>query len=332
MLTARAFWTVGEGLGEIREETLAPPGPGEVLVEALFSGVSRGTESLVLRGLVPASERERMRAPFQAGAFPFPVKYGYLSVGRVVRGAPDLEGRVVFCLHPHQSRYVVPATAVVPVPDRVDPARAVLAGNMETALNAIWDASLGPGDRVAVVGAGVVGALVAYLAARVVGCGVELVDVLPERAELARTLGASFATPEHATPDADVVFHASATAEGLATAITIAGVESTIVELSWYGARAPAVPLGGAFHSRRLTLRSSQVGALPAARRARWTARRRLELAVSLLADPALDALVDGECTLEELPRVLPRLARGLCQRVRYSEPPCSPSGSASTS
>lgn len=331
MLTAHAFWITAEGSGEIRQEILAPPGPGEVLVETLYSGISRGTESLVLYGRVPPGERERMRAPFQAGTFPYPVKYGYLNVGRVQRGPPELEGRVVFCLFPHQSRYVVPASSVVPVPADVDPGRAVLAGNMETAVNATWDAAVRVGDRVAVVGGGVVGALLAYLVGRVAGCRVELVDVRSERAQLASALGVAFASPEAATPEADVVFHASGAPSGLATAISLAGTEATIVEASWYGDGLVPVPLGGAFHSRRLTIRSSQVGALPPAQRPRWTPRRRMELALSLLADPVLDALVDGESAFEDLPDVLPGLSGGLCHRLRYSPAGCSPSASATT-
>ena len=319
MLTARAFWMVGEGVGEIREEAFAPPGPSEVLVETLYSAVSRGTESLVFHGRVPASEHERMRAPHQAGAFPFPVKYGYLNVGRVVLGPSELRGREVFCLYPHQTRYVVAADAVVPLPPGVPPARAVLAGNLETAINGLWDAEVKVGDRVAVVGAGVVGALVAYLAGRIPGCRVELVDVEPARARLAAALGVAFAAPGAAQTDADVVLHTSGAPEGLRTALALAGTESTIVEMSWYGQGTTEVHLGGAFHSRRLTLRSSQVGGLPPSQRPRWSPRRRLELALSLLTDPVLDVLLEEESSFDDLPTVLPQLTSCLCHRVRYS-------------
>jgi 2-desacetyl-2-hydroxyethyl bacteriochlorophyllide A dehydrogenase len=319
-LRARAFWSIAPGVGELRDEPLRAPGAGEVLVEAWYSGISRGTESLVLAGRVPASEHERMRAPHQAGAFPFPVKYGYQSVGRVVEGASELAGRMVFCLYPHQSRYVVPAADVIALPDGIAPARAVLAGNLETAVNGVWDARLLVGDRVAVVGGGVVGCLVAYLAARVPGCDVELIDVLPARARVAAALAVAFASPDRARPDADVVFNTSGSPAGLTTALSLAGHEATVVDMSWYGDRPVELPLGGAFHSRRLTIRSSQVGGLPAPQRARWTHRRRLALALSLLADPALDALIDGESAFNELPAVLPRLAASLslCHRVRY--------------
>jgi threonine dehydrogenase-like Zn-dependent dehydrogenase len=188
----------------------------------------------------------------------------------------------------------------------VPPARGVLAANCETALNGVWDGELRLGDRVAVVGAGVVGSLVAWLA-RCSGCDVELVDLEPSRAPIATALGVAFAAPERARPDADRVIHASGSPAGLKTALALAGTEATVLEMSWYGDRAVELGLGGAFHSRRLTIRSSQVGALPPAQRPRWNHRRRLEYALSLLADPALDVLIDGECTLDELPAVLPR-------------------------
>ncbi len=319
---AEAYWVVGEGRGEIRGETLPAPAPGQALVDALYSGVSRGTELLVHRGQVPVSERERMRAPHQAGEFPFPVKYGYSSVGRVRIGPDALLGREVFCLHPHQSAYVVDAAALVPLPPGVPGARAVLAANMETAVNALWDAELKAGDRVAVVGAGVVGLLVAYLAARHPGAEVELVDVDPEKAEPARALGLDLVAPERARSGADVVVHASGAPAGLQTALALAAAEAVVLELSWYGSARVSLPLGESFHALRLRLRSSQVGSLPPAQRPRWTHRRRLELALRLLADERLDRLIDARAPFRELPRVMQQLASGelraLCHLIDY--------------
>jgi len=319
---ARAFWVAAPGVGEIRREPLPRPGPGDVVVRALYSGISRGTEALVFRGEVPASEVARMRAPFQAGDFPAPVKYGYASVGVVESGPPTLAGRTVFCLHPHQTRYVVPAEAAHVLPDDVPAARAVLAANLETAINGVWDGAPRVGDRVAVIGGGVVGCLVAWLAGRIPGCRVELVDTNGERAAIASRLGIGFATPDRATPEADLVFHASGVPEGLATALRLAAFEAVVVEMSWYGDRAVPVPLGEAFHSRRLTLRASQVGAVAARQRSRWPHRRRLALALALLADPCLDGLVTGESPFEALPEVMAASARGpgrtLCHRVAY--------------
>ncbi len=288
-------------------------------MRTLFSGVSRGTESLVFHGRVPVSERQRMRAPFQEGDFPAPVKYGYACVGIVEDGEPRLQGKTVFALHPHQSRFIVPAAAAYAVPDGVVPERAILAANLETAINGLWDAQLQIGDRVSVVGGGAVGCLAAWLAARVAGCDVELVDVR-SRASVADRLGVRFASPDAAAGERDVVVHASATESGLRQALALAGFEATIVELSWYGDRPVSVPLGEAFHARRLTFKSSQVGHVAATRRARWDNRRRLSLALSLLTDASLDAVISGESDFESLPAVMATLATGdaLCHRVRY--------------
>ena len=320
---ARAFWTVAPGSGEIRAETLpVTTTTDDVVVRALFSGVSRGSESLVFHGGVPPEEYQRMRAPFQMGDFPGPLKYGYASVGRVESGPAELAGRTVFCLFPHQTAYVVPATAVHVVPDDVPAARAVLAANMETALNGVWDARVLPGDRVTVVGGGTVGCLVAWLAGQIPGCDVQLVDIALDRAGIAQLLGMSFAPPATALGARDVVIHASGAPAGLDTALSLAGFESTVVELSWYGNRAVTASLGKAFHAQRLTLKSSQVGHVPAERRARWTYARRLATALALLRDPALDALITSECAFDDLPGVMPTLtsaaSRALCHRVRY--------------
>jgi len=322
---AEACWLVEPGRAEIRREPLREPGPGELRVRTLHSAVSRGTEGLVFRGEVPSAEAERMRAPFQQGDFPAPVKYGYASVGIVEAGPAPWCGRTVFCLHPHQTRYVVPVQAVHEVPAAVPAARAVLAANLETAINALWDAAPRVGDRIAVVGGGVVGLLVAWLAARVPGTEVEVVDVRRERRAPAEALGTRFAEPADATPGVDLVLHASGHPEGLATALRLAGFEATVLELSWYGSRPVAVPLGAAFHSQRLTIRSTQVGHVATAQRARWSHRRRMALALSLLAEPVLDTLLTDHAPFAELPAVLARLSMPagapltLCQRIDYA-------------
>jgi threonine dehydrogenase-like Zn-dependent dehydrogenase len=321
MRDARAFWTVAPGRGEIRAHRLREPAPGEVLVRTVASAISRGSESLVFRGEVPESEWQRMRCPFQDGKFPAPVKYGYSAVGVVEDGPAELLGHRVFCLHPHQDRFIVPEEAAIEVPDDVPDRRATLAANMETAINGLWDAAPGPGDRIAVIGAGVVGSLVAALAARLPGAEVELIDIDPARKGIASALGCRFASPRAASPEADLVIHASGAPEGLATAMSIAGFEATVLEMSWYGSRIVPLALGGAFHSRRLTVRSSQVGALPAARRQRWSHRRRLELALRLLRDPVYEVLLSGESCFAELPESMPHLAAStgaLCHTLRY--------------
>ena len=319
---ARAFWTIAPGRGEIRDEPLAAPTAGELVLRTLYSGISRGTEALVFQGRVPTSEFQRMRAPFQSGEFPGPVKYGYASVGRVEEGPGELRDRDAFVLYPHQTRYIVPADAVHVLPEGVPAARAVLAANLETAVNGLWDAPPQVGDRIGVIGAGTVGCLVAWLAGRVPGCDVELVDINPQRASIARALGVRFASPDAASSNADLVIHASGSGAGLELALRVAGFEATIVEMSWYGDQIVPVELGAAFHAQRLTLKSSQVGSVPPSRRARWNARRRMQLALSMLRHAELDAVITGESDFEQLPGVMADLAAGrmdaVCHRVRY--------------
>ena len=319
---ARAFWVVSPGRGELRAEDLPLPVAGEVLVRALYSAVSRGSESLVFHGRVPASEHQRMRCPYQVGEFPGPLKYGYSNVGVVQSGSAALSGQLVFCLFPHQSAYVVPAHAVLPVPDGLPAERAVLAANMETAINAVWDAAPRLGDRVTVVGAGVVGCLCAYLLGRHPGVSVELVDLRAERAEIARAFGVRFARPENAQPERDLVVHASGSEAGLRTSLQLAGAGATVLELSWFGDLSVSLPLGAAFHVRRLSLRSSQVGTVSPRARARFDHRTRLALALELCKDPLLDRLIDAESRFEQLPETMLQLTlpggHSLCHRLRY--------------
>jgi 2-desacetyl-2-hydroxyethyl bacteriochlorophyllide A dehydrogenase len=321
---ARAFWVREPGVGEIRSAPLAAAGPDDVLVRTLRSGISRGTEALVFGGRVPPSQHAVMRAPFQEGEFPGPVKYGYLNVGVVEIGPRRLLGRTVFCLFPHQTAYVVPAGSVVVVPDDVPPERAVLAGTVETAVNALWDAAPLVGDRIAVVGAGMVGCCVARLLARFPGTRVTLVDVDPARAGIAARLGVDFALPADAPAGRDLVVHASATSQGLQLAVDLLAREGTVLELSWYGDTPVTVALGGAFHSQRLAIRASQVGQVAPSRRGTRTTGDRLALALELLGDPAFDALLTGSSRFDELPEIMPRLADGriaaLCHTVTYDE------------
>jgi threonine dehydrogenase-like Zn-dependent dehydrogenase len=316
MSHAHAFWLSAPGRGEIRPISLPEPGSGDVVVRALRSGVSRGTETLAFRGAVPP------RAPFQEGEFPGPVKYGYLSVGAVEEGPAELRGRTVFCLYPHQTAYVVPAGAVTVVPEGVPLSRAVLAGTVETAVNALWDAAPLVGDRVAVVGAGMVGCCVARLLARFPAVEVTLVDVDVSRAEVAAALEVGFARPEDAVGGCDLVVHTSATSAGLQRSLELLAPEATVLDLSWYGDEEVRLSLGGAFHSGRLGLRASQVGTVSPARSGRHTTGDRLALALELLRDPAFDALLSGESRFDELPAVMARLAAGelsaLCHTITY--------------
>ncbi|MGZ4168629.1 MAG: zinc-dependent alcohol dehydrogenase [Solirubrobacteraceae bacterium] len=319
---AQAFWLREPGCGEIRPVALPEPGPDQVLVRTVRSGVSRGTETLVFRGGVPPAQYAAMRAPFQEGEFPGPVKYGYLNVGAVQRGPAELRGRTVFCLYPHQTAYVVPAAAVTVVPEGVPPARAVLAGTVETAVNALWDAAPLLGDHVTVVGAGMVGCCVARVLSQFPAVQVTLVDVDAGRATVADALGVHFALPADAADGRDLVVHASATSAGLQRSLELLAPEGTVLDLSWYGDLEVTLSLGGAFHSRRLGIRASQVGTLSPARSGRRTTAERLALALELLRDPAFDALVTGQSRFCELPDVMSRLAAGslpaLCHTITY--------------
>jgi threonine dehydrogenase-like Zn-dependent dehydrogenase len=322
-ISAQALWYVGPGKAELRAEPLAPLADGQVRVRAVASALSRGTERLVFAGRVPESEYERMRAPFMSGAFPFPVKYGYAMVGRIEEGPADVKGRLCFALYPHQTVFNLAAENIVSLPESLPPERAVLAANMETALNATWDAAPGPAGRIAVVGAGVLGLLVARLCARLPGTSVTVVDIEPSRARIAAKLNLAFAAPDGAPRDCDLVVHTSASEAGLRTALNLAGNEATVLELSWYGANDVRVPLGGAFHSRRLKLVSSQVGQVAPSRRAQVTHRDRLGAALDLLAaDAALDTLIAPPVAFPDLPAKLPEILNPtsgvLCQLIRY--------------
>jgi NADPH:quinone reductase-like Zn-dependent oxidoreductase len=321
---ARAFWLQTPGCGEIRPVRLPERGRDDVVVRTVRSGISRGTETLVFRGGVPPRERVRMRAPFQEGDFPGPVKYGYLNVGAVEEGPAELRGRTVFCHYPHQTVYVVPARAVSVVPDGVPPARAVLAGTVETAVNALWDAAPLVGDRVAVVGAGMVGCCVARLLHLFPATQVTLVDIDHDRADVAAALGVAFALPDDAEGERDLVVHTSATSAGLQRSLDLLAPEGTVVDLSWYGDAEVRLLLGGAFHAGRLRIHSSQVGTVAPARAARRTPADRLALALDLLRDPAFDVLLTGESRFDELPEVMAGLAAGslsaLCHTITYGE------------
>ncbi|WP_434085977.1 zinc-dependent alcohol dehydrogenase [Methylocystis iwaonis] len=323
--SARALWAEEARVARIRAAPIRAPRADEALVATLWSGISRGTERLVFEGRVPPSEYDRMRAPMQEGNFPFPVKYGYCAVGQVEEGPADWLGKIVFCLHPHQDRFVAPTAMLRSVPASTPARRATLAANMETALNAIWDSGAGPGDRIIVIGAGVLGLLISAVAARLPGAEVSVVDVEPSREGIASRLGATFISPSQLRDSkiqADVVFHTSASAQGLALALESAGLEAAVVEVSWFGAAAPAIPLGAAFHANRLRLLSSQVGQVSPSRRPRWSYARRLDKALELLADPRFDDLLSREIAFEDLPQELPSIlapdAKGLGAVVRY--------------
>ena len=317
-----ALWYVGDERVELRAVDTSALQKDHVRIAAHTSGLSRGTERLVLQGRVPTTEHLRMRCPHQDGDFPFPVKYGYAMVGVIEDGPKARIGETVFLLHPHQRHICVPIADVHTVPQDVPPRRAALAANMETALNVTWDAGAAPGDRMLIVGGGVLGLLIAGIAARIPGTVVTVADIDATRAPVAEKLGAAFALPSAAPSDQDIVIHTSGTAEGLALALLSAGMEARIVEASWYGDKTVSVSLGEAFHSRRLQIVSSQVGALPAHKRVRWTHARRMAAALDLLRDACFDALITGEIAFADAPARVPQIlsdSTGLMTVLRYT-------------
>lgn len=327
-MDATAFWS-DHGTGRLLTETLPAVGPNDLRIRTCFSAISKGTETLVFNGAVPISEYERMRAPFQEGTFDGPVKYGYCNVGIVEHGPADWMEQAVFCLYPHQDRYVVPQERVYRLPADLPLERAVLAANMETCVNALADAGLdreingGSAFSVSIIGAGLVGCLMAHLA-KTHGHAVELIDINPDRQGMADVLGVSFSTPENAQTDREVIVHTSASNAGLVQALNLAALEGLIVEMSWFGTTQAKLPLGEAFHSKRLTIRSSQVGHIAPARQASWTYATRFAHALECLKAPELDALITDESPFEALPEVMAQLSRGeatpLCHRIRYSD------------
>ena len=321
---ATAFWVERPGVGVLRSEDVRDPEPGELLVRTVCTGISRGSESLVFRGEVPSGEHERMRAPFQEGDFPGPVKYGYLNVGVVESGNPGRRGHAVFTLFPHQSAFIVPESAVTLIPEGVPARRAVLAGAVETAVNVLWDAAPLVGDTITVVGAGMIGCAVARLARGIPGSDVVLVDVDRSKAAVCERLGVAYAHPEDAPLDRDLVVDASASEEGLRFALAAAVTEGEVIVASWFGDRPVSLPLGGDFHSRRLTIRSSQVGMVSPRRRGSRSTRDRLALALWLLRDPAFDALLTDSSSWRELPEVMAAVADGsspgLCHTIDWKD------------
>lgn len=316
-MRARALWFESPGVAALRDEPLAEPGEGELRVRAICSGISAGTERLVLMGEVPEEARAQMALAAMRGSFALPIAYGYATVGVVEALGPGVDaarlGERVFLFHPHQDVLVSAASALRSLPSAPPPERLVLAPNLETAVNAVWDAGVGLGDRVLVSGLGVVGLLIAWLCRRAGAGAVIGVDPEEARRDLARALGATrtlaAATPEEIAP-ADHLIEASGTPAALGALVADAGPEAKITVVSWYGRGEVPLPLGGLFHPHRVTLRSSQVGQLDPARRGRWDHARRWALVGELLGEPALDALIAPPVPLSAAPALYARLAR----------------------
>lgn len=308
--SSRQYWTEAAHTGALREVPVPQPAPGELLIETLHSGISRGTESLVHRGEVPAAITELMQAPFQLGALPFPVSHGYLNVGVVRQGRSELIGQTVFTLAGHREHVVVPEAAAHVLPEGCPPQRALFAGIGEVGLNGLWEGPVMIGDRVAVVGGGLIGLTTALLASKMALQRLQVVEVDAERRTFIRDLGLDAVAPEQADLDNDVVLHSSSSSAGLATSLRLAGDDAVIVEQSWYGTGDQQVPLGADFHARRLRIVATQVGQVPGPRRMRRTRGQRLATALSML-DSRFDRLISGRSPLAQLPDVMQDVATG---------------------
>jgi len=320
MTNTTALWHLSEQESAIRSQSLPELKADKCRIESLFSLVSSGTESLVANGEVPTDLHDSMQVPYMEGDFSFPVKYGYSLVGKVVEGSHNLVGQQVHLLHPHQQHCVVNEADITIIPAGIPPQRAVLASNVETALNAIWDSRLSAGDRVLIIGMGLIGSLVARLASQFPATQVSVADTDPARLALAREQGFSQYEPSDAP--FDVAFHSSGSSAGLQTAIDAVGYEGKVIELSWYGTRSAEVKLGGSFHQQRKQIISSQVSQLPSHQQSRWDYRRRKQTVLNLLQDDGWDDFLTATVDFPEAPALFDKLRQGdrsqLSWTIRY--------------
>jgi len=280
----------------------------DVEIKSLYSLISTGTERLVAAGQVPISLHQKMRVPYMKGHFTFPLKYGYSLVGEV-QSEGAWQGQLVHLMHPHQDRLWVEEAALTLIPKGLSPKVATLASNMETALNAVWDSQVTVGDRVVIIGFGMIGALVTRLLSLLPAVQVYVVEVNEYRQELVQEMG--FNLLPKGMQDFDCSFHTSASSSGLQQAIDLVGEEGTIIELSWYGARETTVQLGGNFHYQRKRIISSQVGQISSTKIARWTYKRRKKLVFDLLKNPVFEAHLTQELSLSEAPAFFEQLRTG---------------------
>ncbi len=307
-MKARAVHFVAPRRVELRAVDLASPTGRRVLVATEYSGISSGTELLAYRGEMDPELPLDETLGALAGTFAYPFRYGYSAVGRVLRPAGALrEGQLVFAFHPHQDRFVVDACQAVPV-DGVDPRTATLYPLVETALQVCLDAAPRLGETVVVVGLGAVGILVAALLGRA-GAGVLGSEPLAARRATATAFGVRAVAPdqlgeavarETGGRGADLLVEASGNPEALAWSLALLAHEGVALVCSWYGTKPAVLPLGAAFHRRRLAIRSTQVSTLPAALTARWDRRRRAELAWRLVGELPLPVLATHEFPFEQ--------------------------------
>ena len=307
MRKARALWHTSASQSQIKEvELSANPA---CVVKSLYSLISTGTERLVSRGQVPHALYASMKVPYMEGEFSFPVKYGYSLVGEVQEGPEEILGKKVHLLHPHQDYCRVQASELTVLPGEVPPLRATLASNLETALNSIWDSGVSVGDRVLVVGFGIIGSLTARLLQSIAGVEVWVYDLDAQRSELASASG--FHIVDRMLYDFDIAFHCSSSSKGLQSCIDHIGFEGKVMEMSWYGEQAVELQLGGSFHQQRKQIISSQVSSIPSNHRARWDFNRRKAVVMELLKNPAYDQHLGEQVPFDKVPALFGNIRKG---------------------
>ena len=316
-ITTRALWHETTEHSTIRSVQI-PMDSSKVLVDARYSLISIGTELLVARGNVPPQLQVDMDVPYMEGDLMLPVKYGYSLVG-----VDTSTNTAVHLMHPHQDKCHVDRLSLFEIPDDVPLKRAALASNLETVLNATWDAAVSPGERVLIVGFGLIGSLIARVVADIPGVELIVAEVNPARARLASEMGfETIEIPLPASAPFDLAFNTSASGKGLQTALDMVGLEGRVIELSWYGNQQVSMSLGGEFHALRKRILSSQVSRIPAHMASRWNFKRRKEAVFRLLQNPAFDQHITHEITLDEAPLLFEQWRKqvpdGLGYVIRY--------------
>lgn len=315
---ASQLWFTAPFSVEVREVTLPAPAADEVVVRTRYSAVSAGTELLLYRGQMPGSMSLDATLSSLQQSSGYPLQYGYACVGEVQQTGrdvdPDWQGRQVFSFQPHASHFLATTDQLIAVPDDLSAQAAVFLPNMETAVNLVQDGQPLIGERVVVLGQGIVGLLLSGLLARFPLADLAAVEGQPDRQDLARTFGVKDVySPDEATravasssdgypamADADLIYEVSGQPEALNLAIALSGFASRIVIGSWYGSKRVPIDLGGKAHRNRLQLITSQVSTLAPGLSGRWDKQRRYHLAWDMIRATDTAQLITHNLPLEE--------------------------------
>ncbi|MEM1137565.1 MAG: zinc-binding alcohol dehydrogenase [Bacteroidota bacterium] len=306
-------WLVEKNLTQVTEN--------EVAIESMYSLVSLGTERTITTQLLTKEIAARMVVPYMRGTFQNEFTYGYSLVGRIIDGEKDLIGKVIHVMHPHQNYAVVKTQDIFFIPEQMNPKLATLVSNMETAVNAIWDANVEIGDKVLVIGYGTVGALTALIASKIPGIDISILEINQNRFNAAVEQGFKVSSILE-NKDFDIVFNTSGNAEMLQKAISVTKSEGRIIEMSWYGAKSITINFGADFHYGRKQLISSQVSQIPNRKLKNWTYHSRKKLVFKLLQELNPHYLINCEVHFSETPKFYNDLRRhetsGLGVVIKY--------------